>query len=226
MLTAFLGEYEGRHRTMYLDVNHNVTTGIGIMLETEGEAMAIAWARRDRRAWANQQERQTAARDEYRRIQAGGAPRDSEIVLLPNTITQLFQSYATDSETTLKSVFSEFDQFPADAQLGMLAHTWLRPSAAGIRAWHEGRYMEAINQRNWDEAGQESLWGALIRPTQPRQEARRRAMLRMFHNAALVEEARGQGHSIPVSMLFYPREAGPTIERVAAGGQLAGQTSR
>lgn len=219
-LRSYLGSpaCEGRHRSMYRDTGGN-SVGIGCQMESVQEAQRLPWARRDGRAWAPG-ERNRVVESEYARIRAGGSgSAGADAIVLPDpAIDALFDRQANANERVLQRLFGSWPSFPADAQLGIFHFSWIRSSAAGITAWHGGAFAEAVRERRWDDAGRESLWEELREGRQPRHVDRRNCVLRMFHNAALVDAT---GGAVPASLLFFPRDAALTTERYAhAGGGL------
>jgi hypothetical protein len=149
---------------------------------------------------------------EYARIRAGGSGSvgPDAIVLSDLAINNLFDHQAIVNEGILRHVFPDWDRFPADAQLGIFHHSWIRSSEAGIEGWQSGRYATAVRARQWDEAGYLSLWQELREGNRERHARRRYDVMRMFHNAALVDACRG---AVPISWLFFPRDAAPTTEQ-------------
>ena len=208
VLHEFLSRFEGVRRGMYLDAVGLVTTGIGFMFPTPAEARRLRWAHPARRAATGEE-----VEREWHRVKDSRSPVDGESPLLLTSaeVDRVFANQVRSRESILRHVFPAWDTYPADAQLGMLAHSWLASSRAGIEGWQGGRYVQAIRETQWDTAGKESLWGALRNPTQPRQVQRREAMLKMFHNAAIVQDAVSRGTQMPVSLLFYPNDALPAV---------------
>ncbi|KAA0253831.1 MAG: hypothetical protein EDX89_12710 [Acidobacteria bacterium] len=217
-LRSYLGSpaCEGRHRSMYRDTGGN-SVGIGCQMESVEEAQRLPWARRDGRPWAGADERHRVVAAEYARIRSGGSgSAGPDAVVLPDrAIDELFDRQARANEGVLQHLFGDWPGFPADAQLGILHFSWIRSSAPGITAWHGGAFVEAVRAREWDRAGGESLWEELREAPQPRHGHRRNAVLRMFHNAALVDATHG---GVPVSWLFFPRDAEDTTRRYSHAG--------
>ena len=217
MLRSYLGrpDREGRHRSMYRDTG-GATVGIGCQFERVADALRLPWIRRDGRPWQSAAEKNDVVAREFARVCAGGsgsAGPDS-VVLSDPAINNLFHARAVGNESILRGLFPQWDEFPADAQLGILHHSWIRASVAGIENWHDGRYVAAVRARQWRVAGDESLWEDLREGQRPRLVSRRNDVLRMFRNASLVDATQG---AVPVRMLFFPREADPTVESVARG---------
>jgi hypothetical protein len=211
MLRNYLGrpDREGRNRSMYRDTG-GATVGIGCQLETADEALALPWALRNPGAWPRG--RDTVVASEWRRVSQGGDARSGpEAIVLPErAINDLFNRTANRNERILLGLFRDWESYPADAQLGMLHHTWNKGSAQGIEAEEGGAYAAAVRDRRWEEAGWHSLWPALRQPRQQRQASRRNDVMRMFRNAALVDATHG---AVAVRLLFYPRDAQPSTDR-------------
>jgi hypothetical protein len=221
MLRNYLGrpDREGRNRSMYPDTG-GATVGIGCQFETADEALnmrrggrlePLPWTRRDGRPWAPG-ERERVVRSEWRRVADGGDGRagTDAVVLSGAGIDALFEHKAQENEGILHRVFPDWHGYPADAQLGMLHHSWNKGSARGIEAEEGGRYAAAVRARRWEEAGWQSLWPALRESRRERHISRRNDVMRMFRNAALVDATHGV---VPVRMLFFPFDAQPTTDR-------------
>ncbi|MBI4877651.1 MAG: hypothetical protein HY822_23720 [Acidobacteria bacterium] len=206
VLKEFLSRFEGVRRSMYLDNRSLVTTGIGFMLPSLGEAGRLHWRHPAGRAAGPEE---LAA--EWSRVTGRWPPVEgaSPLLITPGEVDRVFASQVRARELILKAVFPAWESYPADAQLGMLAHSWLAASRGSIEGWQGGDYVKAVRERRWDDAGGLSLWGAIRDPAQPRQAERRDGMLKMFHNATVVQGAiqRGAGVWMPADTLFYPDDA-------------------
>jgi hypothetical protein len=211
MLRNYLGrpDREGRNRSMYRDTG-GATVGIGIQMESAAEALRLPWTLRTRGPWPRPRDTVVAA--EWSRVAHGGDGRAGpEAIVLPElAINQLFDRQAVCNQGILLATFPAWNSFPADAQLGMLHHSWNKGSRAGIEAEEGGRYAAAVRARRWEEAGWHSLWPALRQPRTQRHVSRRNDVMRMFRNAALVDATHGV---VPVTMLFFPRDAQSTTDR-------------
>lgn len=210
MLRNYLGrpDREGQNRSMYRDTG-GATVGIGCQLETVEEALELPWVPRHP-PWPR--ERNRVVSDEWRRVSQGGDGRTGpEAIVLPGpAIRDLFDRQANGNERILRGIFPHWDSYPADAQLGMLHHSWNKGSARGIEAEEGGRYAAAVRARQWEEAGWLSLWPALREARRDRHVSRRNDVMRMFRNASLVDATHG---AVPVRMLFFPRDAQPSTDR-------------
>lgn len=199
-LRAFLAEHEGELDFMYLD-NHSpnrlVTTGIGCLLDTAESAVrpfmywrngaAAASAGQVRAEWHRISGMQTTAVGEN----GWAFQRLTPFRLAPESLQALFDQTAAGFESALlhTAYFQSFDTFPADAQMGILVMAWARgakPDDAPIRgglAVNSPRFSRACHLRDWTTAAREAEWRAI----RGSHNQRRRALIRMFLNAANVD---------------------------------------
>jgi hypothetical protein len=205
-LYRVLSHFEGVHQSMYCDSLGLVTVGIGLKIDPFADALELGlgnWSRRGGGAVTRadlEQEWNYVKRPNTQ--PAGWHP---QLVLGQAAIRRLLESRARENEGMLRRVFPRFDGYPADAQLGMLCHTWVCASEISLRSrW--GAYVDACTRQDWRRAGPQSLWAAIVTAHQPRQAERRYAMLRMFDNAAVVKEVNDLGRSfrLPIEQLYYP----------------------
>ena len=224
-LRRVLGDFEGVRHSMYLDAVGLVTVGIGFLIDPFSRATAIRlgnWSRRGggpvtagdlRQEWDNVKRRTIGYRCQLR--------------LSNRSIEPLFDQKANGGENMLIRIFSQFGQYPADAQLGMLCLTWLRASEPGYRRTFP-EFIRCCTRRDWRRAGIESLWQAIQEARggpQNRRIRRRNAQLRMFDNAAVVEDSnRFSSRSMPIQNLHYPYMARPPSRQIAE--QIANEQRR
>ena len=207
-LLVFLREFEGVRRGMYVDRVGLVTAGIGFMFRTADDATNLAW-------WhpANRIATRREILDEWQRVKSGtrAVEGQSPLLLAQSTVDRAFATQVRMREQILSQVFTKWNEFPADAQLGLLAHSWLFASRAAIEAWQGGRYAAAVREGRWKNAGELSLWEAIRNPSQTRQANRAAGMRRMFDNAAIVDEAIKRGAGQLGDILYFPQDARPAV---------------
>jgi len=214
-LYGVLSYFEGVRQSMYLDQARppRVTVGIGFLIDPYARAFATGlgnWGRRGGGGAVTE----TEFREEWNQVKRGTPGYQRQFLLNPTAMQPLFNRQATANDGILAGMFPGprgYSTFPADAQLGILCVSWLKSSAEGLRSGFPN-FVAACAARDWRRAGPESLWQA-IRDATPgpggdRRVQRRFAMLRLFDNAAAVEEAnRQRADAIPWGRLFYPNMA-------------------
>jgi len=188
---------------MYLDKKGLVSVGIGFLLETPDKA-----AKFDFKFRGGGPAGPAAIRAEWATVKASidlidkGAPAFAAItklVLTDKGIEQLARMYMSGFDSHVKTnsaakmYFGDFDNWPADAQMGLLGICWgIMPIPAN--GWHE--FPKACRNRDWARAAAECrIKGA--------PDGRNRGHKLMFENAAFVEK-----HKLPSAMLFWPARAG------------------
>jgi len=126
--------FEGTIHEMYVDKLGLVTVGIGFLLATAAEAKKLAFTNKKTKKMASAAEIEA----EWKRTKALG-PGANKIV--PNPTLELsiieiereFRKRAGQFESILKTrspcnfYFGKLDEWPADAQLGLLAMSWSGP---------------------------------------------------------------------------------------------------
>jgi GH24 family phage-related lysozyme (muramidase) len=131
---SFSEKFEGRLNFMYLDIKRLVTTGIGNLIDPlTPDVLNLPWrpkAEPDRSAAENEirAEWEFVKSDPDARSQRGGGTfRDVTSLELSNdAVDDLVRGKVAGMETFLKNrqEFSNFDDWPADAQLGLLSMAW------------------------------------------------------------------------------------------------------
>jgi GH24 family phage-related lysozyme (muramidase) len=134
IFASFSEKFEARLNFMYLDIKRLVTTGIGNLIDPlTAEVINLPWRPKtepDRSASEDKirTEWDFVKSDPDGRSQRGGGTfRDVTNLELSNEAVQdLVRRKAAGMETFLKNrqEFSGFDDWPADAQLGLLSMAW------------------------------------------------------------------------------------------------------
>jgi hypothetical protein len=130
---AFSVRFEGEVPFMYLDIKGLVTIGVGNLIDSVAQAQQLPFFFRDdpdRRASPDdiaEDWQQVKSRQDLR-LQGGMIFRNvAQLRISQETINQLVLRTASSYEATLKTStpeFADFDDWPADAQLGLLSMAW------------------------------------------------------------------------------------------------------
>lgn len=207
-LYDFLKQYEGKVNFMYLDVKGLVTVGVGHLIDPVHQALKLEFRPKGGSGAASPGEvtaewNTVKARKDL--MQKGGEAFASvtRLELSDNGIKAMVRSHAAGIESYIKTnpsaskFYSNWDNWPADAQLGFLGVAW-----GGIPipqfGWH--KFPEACRVEDWDKAAAE------CKITSPIAAGRNEAHKLMFLNAAAVK---ANGDSI--SELSWPNRRGKTV---------------
>jgi GH24 family phage-related lysozyme (muramidase) len=186
----FTTNFEGRVPFMYLDILGKVTTGIGNLIDSPGEAQRLPWTDTSTGTAADPGTIEAAwqavkGRQDMR--SRGGMAFESvtTLRLSDDDIDALVLAKVDSNESFLKSNHSEFagfDDWPADAQLGLLSMAWAQgPSFA---KWPSFRAAAAAG--DWATAAAQCH---LEDSHNPGLRPRNAADLELFNNAASVVES-------------------------------------
>jgi len=193
---------EGCMSCVYLDT-HNpplVTTGVGNMLPNLAAMLDLPWRLRTTGAAATQAD----IVNEWNRVTAATSHshdssdywiRTAALHLLPNDIATLVASKAEEFAEGLSAYpqFNRFEQWPADAQLGILSMGWAMGDADFMEFPH---FRAACAVQDWKTAAAECAMDATHNPgLVPRNKANHQ----LFLNAAIVKEK-----GLDPSKLYYP----------------------
>jgi len=134
---AFNESLEGLVSWMYLDIKGLVTTGMGNLIDPVETALAVRWRHADgspasadevRAEWASMKHNVALAHQG-----AHAAHAVARLHLEDADIDALIFARLERDEAILKAnaAFADFDQWPADAQLGLLSMAWAMGSGFG-----------------------------------------------------------------------------------------------
>lgn len=187
-LSSFLTQYEGKANFMYLDVKGLVTTGIGHLIDPVNRAMSLEFGT----AGGGVADAGTVAK-EWTTVKGRidlihrGAAAFAGITNLRLTelgIQNMVLSHAAGivnyitTNASARTFYSNFENWPADAQLGFLGVAW-----GGIPipqfGWH--KFPLACRDEDWDKAASECYIKS------PLAAGRNEAHRLMFRNAAAVK---------------------------------------
>jgi hypothetical protein len=207
----FSATLEGDVTWMYLDVKGLVTTGRGNLIDSVGEALGLDWQYRDRPGSlasdpdVTKEWNRIKNSPESKALQGHGGGHYKSVTTLDVTsesLDYLFDGMLASNETTLKNLrhlsnqpYADFEDWPADAQLGLLSMAWaMGPSFSKGHSWHG--FVQAVVDRNWQQAAKEShISEANNAPIWKRNVANEI----LFRNAAIVE-----GGDLASDVLYYP----------------------
>ena len=196
---TFTEAFEGRVPWMYLDTRGLVTTAVGNLIDSEEDACRLAWIRTDGRhatdAEVRAEWRRVKGMTELARRGAGAAADVTELRLTEADIDALVQCWFDANTRILRRTYTEWDSWPADAQLG--CHSMLWSGAFFPLDSHWPRFNAAARARDWVAAAEqchEQEWNNRCAI------ARNAANHELFLNAAMVE-----AEGLAVTELCRPR---------------------
>jgi len=143
--------FEGYCTHMYLDVRGLVTIGYGNLVDPISLTAGLDFRRPSglqctpsevSAAWLTVKNRQ-----DLRKAGGGAYAQITTIRATETSITKLCNTKLDEIERVLKGVFPDWDNWPADAQLGALSIAW----AAGPHTFATGwpKFTAAANAGNW-----------------------------------------------------------------------------
>jgi hypothetical protein len=206
--TTFSTPFEGILDFMYLDVKGLVTTGMGNLIDSPTQAQQLPFFFRDDSShfatadeiaedWQRVKDRQDL------RLRGGGVFRDVALLRIDRpTIDALVDRTLDSAENTLKTgtpEFADFDNWPADAQLGLLSMAWAM-GAAFAQAGRFPNFRAACAAQDFDRAAQESHMNETGNPGLA---PRNRANMILFTNAARVMD--GSAPDPQLEILQFPQ---------------------
>ena len=187
-LPKFLKEYEGKVNFMYLDVKGLVTVGIGHLIDPVNMALKLEFGTKSGSpvsgAEITAEWQKVKARTD---LMGKGSAEFGAITTLQLTDTGIqsmviddakgIENYIKTNPSAMK-FYSNFDNWPADAQLGFMGVAW-----GGIPipqfGWH--KLPEACRLEDWNKAAVE------CRISSPIAAGRNEAHQLMFSNAAAIK---------------------------------------
>lgn len=194
---TFSRRFEGYVEWMYLDIKGLVTIGIGNLIDPESSALSLPFV--DHSGARAAPARISA---EWRKLKAMPALAArgyqacrtvTELRLSDSDISALVRQRLASNEVGLESAFSEWEVWPADAQLGVLSMAWAMGS--GFTAtWP--RFTAACRAKDWLAAAADCR---MREAGNPGIVPRNRANQLLFGNAHEVA-----AQSLDPSRLFYP----------------------
>ena len=174
---AFNQPFEGLASWMYLDIRGLVTTGMGNLIDPLSAALALTWRHED-----GTPATQDVVTTEWTSIKGNaalarqGAQAAREIATLhlaDEDIDALIQQRLDADEAIVKndSAFARFDDWPADAQLGLMSMAWAMGASFGPTFPH---FSQACAARDFATAAAECEMDASANPAFARRNAANR----------------------------------------------------
>jgi GH24 family phage-related lysozyme (muramidase) len=199
---SFTNKFEGTINYMYLDIKGGLTTGIGNLIDSVAAAQALPWLVNGSNAAASAAQVAT----EWNKVKnapgaaAGGArvtaPPFTMLHLAPDAIQTLVTNKLNANAAAVKqnASFASFDQWPADAQLGVMSMMW---ALGGFSAFPT--FAKACAAQDWATAAQQCH---LQDSNNPGVAPRNQADVLLFTNAAAVK-----AQKLDYSKLYWPNAA-------------------
>lgn len=194
---ALSKRFEGYVRWMYLDIKGLVTIGVGNLIDPESLAQSLPFV-----DGSGARATKEVISAEWRKLKATPALAQkghkacealTELRLSDADIDALVRQRLASNEVGLTKFFSDFEEWPADAQLGMLSMAWAMGSGFPAK-WP--RFRAACAARDWLVAAADCRMKEAGNPgIVPRNDANERA----FKNAHQVV-----AQNLDPSRLFYP----------------------
>lgn len=179
---SFSEKFEGSLRFMYLDVKGLVTTGIGNLIDSVDEAMALPFCHPDGTPAARSEIaiewRAVKARQDWKLRGGGVFGTITRLRLTPAGVESLVLSKLDLNDRLLEKRFPDLPDWPADAQLALHSLAW----ACGT-AFRFPKLEAALKARDWAKAAVECRMNEAGNPgLKPRNVANKL----LFENAAKV----------------------------------------
>ena len=153
---TFSAQFEARVPYMYVDITAKVTVGVGNLIDPIEHALGLPFVFKTDESPASEDD---IATDWNRLKNDPSLPTRrytacdplTKLKLTEDAIDALVWSKEADFESTLKRTaeFADFDDWPADAQLGLMSMAWAMGPAFGSR-WPGFR--EACGNQDWATA--------------------------------------------------------------------------
>lgn len=205
----FNAPFEGVCLHPYLDVKGIVTTGVGNALFSYAEFRMLPWTIHGKPATEEDMKRgwdalKAMPKESWQR--GGGWFAATTSLRLTNAAVEaLVKRKLGVMVNTLKMRFSQWDAFPADAQLGILSMAW----AMGPH-FNFPMFIAHMKLRQWDKCAEECKMTEVGNPgVKPRNEANRV----LFMNAYHVERSKEMLKPLDKDKVFWPHELGKPCDK-------------
>lgn len=188
------GKWEGVCSWMYADIKNLVTTGIGNLIDPIELALGLPFQVGEYAATRAEIETEwnlVKSRTDLTQRGGGAYKAITKLRLTPEGIERLVLSKLDANAAYLTRRFPQFDEWPADAQCGVLSWAWAVGPAAGYP-----KFATALVHMDFDAAAAECHIDDTHNPgVKPRNVAN----VIMFKNAAVVVE-----RGLPIDRLYFP----------------------
>ncbi len=129
LFPSFSKEFEGRVPFMYLDIRGLVTVGVGNLIDPVSQALELPFVHEGTGAAASRAEIETEwqlLKGQLQLAHQGHRACESitRLRLTEFAIDELVIARLHSNEVLLRKRFTEWDSWPADAQLGVLSMAW------------------------------------------------------------------------------------------------------
>lgn len=207
--TKFNTPFEGMLNYMYTDVKGLVTTGMGNLIDPLPAALVLPWKHADGSDASQDEITQewNTVKGAWPGVQSTGDRAITTLHLDQADIDVLIASKAQQFEDTLRGIYPDYDNWPADAQLGVLSMSWALGAGFG-RGFPQ--FTAAANAYDFRTAAAQSGY----RDQDPGNKARQAANVILFNNAATVVEGNGDRE-----VLYYPSvlQPGQAVQTGSSG---------
>jgi len=192
-------DLEGRLKFMYADVDNWITTGMGNKVDPVGDAVMLPWRTSQNNlasksqvvaAWNAVKNDPHAAKLGW--THAKGIPGNN-LHLADEDVDALIEGRLRVNDSLLKARFINFEEAPADAQLGLHSMVW----AMGFGRLREfPRFCKAFDSADWNTCAAECR----MQPDKGTVSTRNRRNAICFLNAATV----GQSGASAADLIWAP----------------------
>lgn len=164
VFSNFTAKFEGSIPHMYLDVLGLVTVARGNLIDPIGMAMSLPFEREGVRVSQSEiaaEWRNVKARQDLARVGARSFKAITTLRLSDKSIEDLVIAKLVETETYLKKRFTDFENWPADAQLGLLSMAWAMGPGFKFKNFEaaciRGDFITAAASCKMNEAGNPGL---------------------------------------------------------------------
>lgn len=168
---AFTSRFEGRLPFMYLDVLGLVTTGVGNLIDPMAAALALPWLHKLDATPATRPEvvaewNIVKNAQPMRKLGGGAFARLTTLMLSDAAIDELVQGRLALNESQVRVGYSDWDTFPADAQMAMLSMCWAMGAGRIIPgpAFQYPQFRAAVLNGDWARASDQCKMGEAGNP--------------------------------------------------------------
>jgi GH24 family phage-related lysozyme (muramidase) len=215
---SFTKTFEGRVPWMYLDIKGLVTVAVGNLIDPVDAALSLPFVHKTdntpatkdeiRAEWTSLKAKTDLATKGYKACES-----ITNLRLTDPGMDSLVDSKLTLDETALKKSFPNWDEWPADAQLGVLSMAWAL--GAGFAAkWP--KFAAAAKAGDWVTASSNC---AIDTTGNPGVVKRNDADIKLFKNAAAVIAKK-----LDASKLYYPADVPASAESPSSGASSQSST--